>query len=151
MTCLELSADILASHSVHPHGGLVGEVLQAVHAQLSKILSTAKKRKEKKKKNNRCSSLEDVVFSASLKGKGSNMRCASVSPSEVMVRPPTRGLAGDTGVLPWDNASGCNLREKRWWWRVVVCSQSLVHVSVRERTTLSLGDSSMMQAFSSKQ
>lgn len=54
----------------------------------------------------RCSSFEEVVFSASLKGSGSNMRWASVSPREVMVSPPTRGLAGDTGVLPWDRASG---------------------------------------------
>lgn len=50
--------------------------------------------------------MEDAVFSVSLKGSGSNMRCARVRPKEVIVRPPTRGEAGERGVIPWERASG---------------------------------------------
>ena len=50
--------------------------------------------------------MEEVVFSVSLKGSGSNMRCARVRPRELMVSPPTRGEAGERGVMPWESASG---------------------------------------------
>lgn len=65
------------------------------------------KQTDKHTTDRRCSSLDEAVFSVSLNGRGSNIRWANVKPNEEIVRPPTSGLAGETGVLPLERASGC--------------------------------------------